>query len=83
MKTVVLASCTPEEEAMSPGDESWLKFDVHAVHAAHAAHEVVSLDGDTNTLHWFALTDGRCERVDRSELLDPTVAEVTEAIDWS
>ena len=65
---------------MSPGDESWLKFDFYA---AHGVDEVVIVDGETNTVHWFVLRNGAYEPVDRSELLDLTVAEVTEAIDWS
>jgi Uma2 family endonuclease len=67
-------------ELLSPGDEAWQKFDFYA---AHRVDEYVLLDGDANCLHWFALRDGRYERVDRSELLDLAVAEVTEAIDWS
>jgi Uma2 family endonuclease len=67
-------------EVVSPGDESWLKFDFYA---AHDVDEVVIVDGETNTVHWFALGDRTYERVDRSELLDLAVAEVEEAIDWS
>jgi Uma2 family endonuclease len=67
-------------EVVSPDDESWLKFDFYA---AHDVDEVVIVDSETNTVHWFALRDGAYERVDRSELLDLAVAEVEEAIDWS
>ena len=67
-------------EVVSPGDESWLKFDFYA---AHAVDEVVIVDGETNTIHWFALHANTYERVDRSELLDLAVAGVEEAVDWS
>jgi len=67
-------------EVVSPGDESWLKFDFYA---AHGVDEVVIVDGEADTVHWFALRDGVHERVDRSDLLDLDVAVVQEAIDWS
>jgi Uma2 family endonuclease len=67
-------------EVVSPGDESWLKFDFYA---AHDVDEVAIVDGETDTVHWFALRGDAYERVDRSGLLDLSVAEVTEAIDWS
>lgn len=66
-------------EVVSPGDESWLKFDFYA---AHEVDEVVIVDGDTNTVHWFALRDGVYEAVEHSELLDLDVSTVEQAIDW-
>jgi Uma2 family endonuclease len=66
-------------EVVSPGDESWLKFDFYA---AHAVDEVVIVDGDTHTIHWFVLRDGTYEPVDHSPLLALDVQEVTEAVDW-
>jgi Putative restriction endonuclease len=67
-------------EVVSPGDESWEKFDFYA---AHRVDEVVIVDGDSNTVHWFALRDGVYTDVDRSDLLALDVATVVEAIDWS
>ena len=66
-------------EVTSPGDESWLKFDFYA---AHDVDEVVIVEGDTRTLHWFALRDGVYEAVEHSELLDLDVSTVEQAIDW-
>ncbi len=67
-------------EVVSPGDESWEKF---GFYAAHRVDEVVIVDGDSNTVHWFALRDGVYTVVDRSDLLALDVATVVEAIDWS
>ncbi len=66
-------------EVVSPGDESWLKFDFYA---AHDVDEVVIVDGDTETVHWFALHDGVYEAVEHSQLLDLDVSTVEQAIDW-
>ena len=66
-------------EVAAPGDESWLKFDFYA---AHQVDEVVIVDPDTETIHWFALGADGYLAVDRSEVLDLEVATVSEAMDW-
>ena len=66
-------------EIVSPGDESWLKFDHYA---AHDVDEVLIADPRSRELHLFVLTDGRYDRADRSRLLDMTVAELHAAIAW-
>ena len=67
-------------EVVSPGDESWLKFDFYA---AHGVDEIVIVDGEDNRLHWFVLRGEAYEPVERSGLLDLDVAVVQGAIDWS
>ena len=66
-------------EVVSPGDESWLKFDHYA---AHHVDEVLIADPRTRELDLFVLTGDRYERSDRSGLLDVTVAELHAAIAW-
>jgi Uma2 family endonuclease len=76
---VYLTTAAIVVEIVSPGDESWLKFDFYA---AHDVDELVIVDGDTETVHWFVLRNGVYEAVDRSALLDLDVAAVEQAIDW-
>lgn len=74
-----LATAALVVEVVSPGDESWLKFDFYA---AHGVDEVVIVDGDTETVHWFVLDGGAYRPVDHSPLLDLDVAAVTAAMTW-
>lgn len=67
-------------EVVSPGDDSWRKFDFYA---AHDVDEVLIADPDTSRLHWFRLVDGRYEPTDRSEVLDVAVTEIHAAVDWT
>ena len=66
-------------EVVSPGDESWLKFDHYA---EHGVDEVLIADPRGRTLDLFVLADGGYERRDRSDVLDVAVAELHAAIDW-
>ena len=66
-------------EIVSPGDESWLKFDHYA---AHGVEEVLIADPYDSTLHLFVLVDGSYQPTQRSDLLDVTVAELHAAIEW-
>ncbi len=66
-------------EVASPGDESWQKFDFYA---AHDVDEILIADPQIQVLHWFALVEGAYAPVERSAVLEVTVAEVHDAIDW-
>ncbi len=66
-------------EIVSPGDESWRKFDFYA---AHGVDEVVVADVDEQAVHWFVLRGDRYEAVQRSPLLALDVQEVVRAVDW-
>jgi len=66
-------------EIVSPGDESWLKFDFYA---AHNVAELVIVDPRTREVHWFRLVAGRYERTDRSLLVDLSTSELAAQIDW-
>lgn len=66
-------------EVVSPGDESWQKFDFYA---AHGVDEVLIADPDTASLHWFRLVDATYVAVDRSAVLDVDVADVYSEVDW-
>lgn len=66
-------------EVVSPGDESWLKFDHYA---AHDVDEFLIADPHGRSLHLFVLVEGGYEPTDRSELLGVTVDELHAAITW-
>jgi hypothetical protein len=66
-------------EVMSPGDESWLKFDHYA---AHGVDEFLIADPAARGLHLFVLVDGEYRPWDASPLLGVTVAELHAAVRW-
>ena len=66
-------------EVVSPGDESWLKFDHYA---AHRVDEVMVVDPADRTVAIFVLTGETYERTDRSELVGLASADIVAAIDW-
>jgi len=66
-------------EVVSPGDESWNKFDFFA---AHGVEEVLIADPETASLHWFRLVGDAHAAVDRSTVLDVAVADIHRSIDW-
>jgi Uma2 family endonuclease len=66
-------------EVVSPGDESWLKFDHYA---AHGVDEVLIADPADRSLHLFVLADGEYRSSEASPLLGVTVAELHAAVDW-
>ncbi len=66
-------------EVVSPGDESWLKFDHYA---AHGVDEVLIADPRDRALHLFVLVDGGYQPADASRLLGVTVAELHDAVRW-
>jgi Uma2 family endonuclease len=67
-------------EVVSPGDDSWKKFDFYA---ARGVDEVLIADPHEQALHWFRLVGDGYEPTDRSDVLDLLVADVHAAIDWS
>jgi len=76
---VYLPTAATVVEIVSPGDESWLKFDFYA---AHQVDEVVVVDPGTETIHWFALGSDGYLAVDRSTALELDVTTVAAAMDW-
>jgi Uma2 family endonuclease len=66
-------------EIVSPGDESWLKFDHYA---AHGVDEVLIADPQERSLHLFVLVDGAYHPSDASPLLGVAVAELHAAVRW-
>jgi Uma2 family endonuclease len=66
-------------EVVSPGDESWKKFDFYA---AHDVDEVLIIDHEERRVHWFALRDGKYKPVERSALIELGPAELAEQLDW-
>jgi Uma2 family endonuclease len=66
-------------EVVSPGDESWLKFDHYAT---HGVDEVLIADPHDRSLHLFVLADVEYRPADRSALLGVSVADLHAAIEW-
>jgi Uma2 family endonuclease len=66
-------------EIVSPGDETWLKLPHYA---AHEVDEVLILDPEERAIHWLALTDGEYRPIERSGVIDLSLKELAERIDW-
>lgn len=66
-------------EVVSPGDDSWNKFDFYAT---HGVDEVLITDPRERTVHWFALVDGEYHPLVRSSLIDLGPAELAQRLDW-
>jgi Uma2 family endonuclease len=66
-------------EVVSPGDESWDKFDHYA---AHDVDEVLIADPARRTLDLFILTEGRYERAAQSRLLGVSTHDLHDLIAW-
>jgi Uma2 family endonuclease len=66
-------------EIVSPGDDSWKKFDYFA---AHDVDEVLIVDPLKRTVHWLALVEGEYVQVERSALIDLGRTKLAERIDW-
>lgn len=66
-------------EAMSPHDETWQKLPFYA---AHEVDEVLIVDPGERSVHWLALSDGKYQDVERSELIELGQAELAERIEW-
>jgi Uma2 family endonuclease len=67
-------------EIVSPGDESYRKFDFYA---SHGVEEVVIVDPADRAVHSFVLAgEGRYEPAERSGLLEVGAAELAQQLDW-
>jgi Uma2 family endonuclease len=66
-------------EIVSPGDESYKKFDFYA---SHAVDEVVIVDPSEHAVHWFALAARKYREIEGSSVLESGPAELTHQIDW-
>jgi len=66
-------------EIVSPGDDSWNKFDFFA---AHDVDEVLIVDPQKRTVSWFALDSGEYAQVERSGLIELGAAELAQRLDW-
>ena len=66
-------------EIVSPGDESWEKFDHFA---AHGVAEVLIVDPVEATIAIFVRRGDAYERADSSELLRVSAAQLQESITW-
>lgn len=66
-------------EVVSPGDESWDKF---GFYAAHEVDEIVIADPRDHSVRWFRREGREYEPVERSTLLDVSVADIVGQIEW-
>lgn len=68
-------------EIVSPGDESWKKFDFYA---AHKVDEVLIIDPHKRSVDWFALRPDRSgyDPTEQSGLIELSRAELAQRIDW-
>jgi Uma2 family endonuclease len=66
-------------EILSPGDETWEKFDFYA---RHGVEEICVADPRRGVIRWFRLSGGAYQEVDSSALLGIGVADLTASIDW-
>lgn len=66
-------------EIVSPGDQSWEKL---SFYAAHRVDEVLIVDPEKRSVHWFALDAGEYRPVRGSGLIDAGVDGLRAAIDW-
>jgi Uma2 family endonuclease len=66
-------------EIVSPGDETWAKFDFYA---RHGVDELCIADPQRRQIRWFLLTDAAYEEGPASPLLGVTTGELEAGIDW-
>ena len=66
-------------EVLSPGDETWLKFDFYA---RHGVDEICIADPRAREIRWFRLAGDGYEEIDDSDLLGVSAADLVAAIDW-
>lgn len=67
-------------EVVSPGDETYDKFDFYA---GHEVDEIVVLDPDERRIHMFARVGNEYEPAERSALLDIAASDLEAAIRWN
>ncbi len=66
-------------EIVSPGDESWEKLPFYA---EHDVDEVLIVDPEKRSVDWLGLSEGDYRPVERSGLIDLSVSDLAERIDW-
>jgi len=66
-------------EIVSPGDETWDKL---GFYAAHHVDELLIVDPLERSVQWLARQHGEYTRIERSDLIDLTPAELAGRIDW-
>ena len=66
-------------EILSPGDETRAKLPFYA---AHGVDELLIVDAEERSVDWLGLTGGKYEPIERSSLIDLSVAELAQRIDW-
>jgi Uma2 family endonuclease len=66
-------------EIVSPGDESYQKFDFYA---AHGVDEVLIVDPQERRVHWFGLVGEEYLSVQRSGLIELGPGDLATRIDW-
>jgi Uma2 family endonuclease len=66
-------------EILSPGDETWLKFDFYA---GHGVEELCIVDPRRREIRWFVLAGAGYEEAGASPLLGLTAADLVAGIDW-
>jgi Uma2 family endonuclease len=66
-------------EVVSPGDDSWKKFEFYA---AHDIEEILIVDPRKHTVDWLQLQDGEYKAVEHSSLIDMGPSELITQIDW-
>ncbi len=66
-------------EVVSPGDETWAKFDFYA---RHDVDEICIADPRRQEVHWFVLAGAGYDEAPASPLLGVVTAELAGGIDW-
>ena len=66
-------------EIVSRGDKTWEKLDFYA---AHQVDELLIVDPEVPTVHWFGLTGEEYRPLGRSRLIDLSPGELAARIDW-
>ena len=66
-------------EIVSPEDETWQKLPFYA---AHRVDEVLIVDPEERSVHWFARSGGEYRDIERSGLVELGPAELAALIEW-
>jgi Uma2 family endonuclease len=66
-------------EIVSPGDETWAKFDFYA---GHGVDEICVADPQRRQIRWFLLAEAQYQEAPASPLLGVTTTELEAGIDW-
>ncbi|HEY5344020.1 MAG TPA: Uma2 family endonuclease [Solirubrobacteraceae bacterium] len=66
-------------EILSPNDETREKLPFYA---AHHVDELLIVDPEQRSVEWLGLTGGEYHPIERSALIDLSVAELSRRIDW-